>query len=130
MKLLKNPDRQEGSVQHTIRELLQLSHEGRELSPETVKWLKEIAFLSPELLDVLTKLCLKVGLSAKVHFEIEEQSIELCKAYEEASCNTAELEAVVPVSIDELLVTSTASILFSQIPQQGPSITTANKVIL
>jgi len=66
----------------------------------------------------------------QVHFEIEEQSIELCKAYEEASCNTAELEAVVPVSIDELPVTSTASILFSQIPQQGPSITTANKIIL
>ena len=66
VKLLKNPDRQEGSVQHTIRELLQLSHEGRELSPETVKWLKETAspFLSPELLDVLTKLCLKIGLSA------------------------------------------------------------------
>ena len=61
-ELLNSPDRNEGNVLRIYYELFQLSHEGRDLSLDTVKWLNESAslFLSVKLLNVLTKLRLDV----------------------------------------------------------------------
>lgn len=61
-KLLKSPDRKEENVLYIFHEIFQLSHGGLDLQPETTQWLNESAgaFLSPQLLNVLTKLRLEV----------------------------------------------------------------------
>lgn len=61
-QLLQNPDREDGSILRIFHVLFQLSHEGRDLPPQTIERLSQIAgpFLSAQLLQVLTKVRLEV----------------------------------------------------------------------
>ncbi len=61
-ELLINPDQNEASVLSTFHDLFQLSHEGRDLSPEDAEWLNKTAcfFHSLELYAVLIKYRLQV----------------------------------------------------------------------
>ncbi len=57
-ELMKNPDGNEGEASQILLHLFQLTDEGRDLSPDTAKWIKKTAsfILTPELRAVLVKL--------------------------------------------------------------------------
>jgi len=61
-ELTNNPSRKEGSELRIFHELFLMTHEGRDLSPDTLDWLNKTAslFFSPDLLNVLSKLHLDV----------------------------------------------------------------------
>jgi len=61
-ELMKNPAGNEGAALQVLLDIFQLTHEGRDLSPDTAKWVNQTAclLLSPELRAVLVKLRLDV----------------------------------------------------------------------
>lgn len=61
-ELTNDPIRKERSVLCIFHELFLMTHEGRDLPPDTLDWLNEAAslFLSPSLFNVLSKLRLTV----------------------------------------------------------------------
>jgi len=70
--LVNNPSRKEGSILRIFHELFIMTHEGRDLPPDTLDWLNETAslFLSPDLLGLLVKHRLDVYgfMFAALHF--------------------------------------------------------------
>ena len=61
-QLLENPEQNKPAVLQTFHDLFQLTHEGRNLSPESAEWLNQtsVLFLSTKLRDVLVKHSLQV----------------------------------------------------------------------
>lgn len=56
-QLMNNSSRKEGNVLLIFHELFLMTHEGRDLSPDTLDWLNDTAslFLSTDLLSILAK---------------------------------------------------------------------------
>ena len=61
-ELLQNPDGKGGISLCILLDLFQITHEGRDLEPQTLELLNEAAsrFFSPQLLDVMIRLRLEV----------------------------------------------------------------------
>ena len=77
-EVLQNPDPNQDSVFCLLHAIFQLSRgRGVVLQPETVQWLDKTAttFLSPELLNLLIKLCEVYSLKFAVHSPLIERNL-------------------------------------------------------
>ncbi len=77
-EVLQKPDREQESVFRLLHEIFQISR-GIDLEPEIVQWLNQTAatFLSPELLNLLSKLCEVCSFKFDVHNPLIERTLRL-----------------------------------------------------